>query len=73
MAFDKNEYVAEYIRDNYDDVRFRVPKGKRQLLKLKARELNMLDDKGRPSVNRLVTEALEAQYGLDLSRTDTKI
>lgn len=61
MAFDQVEYKNQYNRENYDIVRFTVPKGKRKLLKERAQELGI-------SVSELVIRALEKQYLLDLSK-----
>lgn len=50
-----------YKKANYERVVYQVPKGKREILQ---REANL---RGK-SVNAFITEALEAQYGLDLSK-----
>ena len=47
-----------YKKANYERVVYQVPKGKREILQREARK----------SVNAFITEALEAQYGLDLSK-----
>ena len=61
MAFNENEYNANYKKTNYDRVICQVPKGNRDIIKAEAAK------RGK-SVNALITEALEAQYGLDLSK-----
>lgn len=61
MAFDQVEYKNQYNKENYDIVRFTVPKGKREVLKGRAQELGI-------SVSELVVRALEKQYLLDLSK-----
>lgn len=61
MAFDQVEYKNQYNKENYDIVRFTVPKGKREVLKRRAQELGI-------SVSELVVRALEKQYLLDLSK-----
>lgn len=70
MAFDQQKYIDDYNREKYDRVTFRVLKGKKQLLKETATRLDIVDDKGQVSINRLITEALEAHYGIDLSSPD---
>lgn len=70
MAFDQQQYITEYVRENYDQVMVKIPKGKKQLLKQKAQELNITDDKGKTSVNRMIIEAIEQVYGLDLSKPE---
>lgn len=70
MAFDQNKYVAKFLSENYDEVKFRVPKGKREILKTLAKEHNITDDKGKISVNRLIVEALEQTYKIDLSKPE---
>lgn len=70
MAFDQTKYIDEYVKENYDRVVFKIPKGKKELLKHKAQELNITDDKGKLSVSRLIIEAVEQTYNLDLSRPD---
>lgn len=50
-----------YKKEKYDRVVFQVPKGRKYDLQLKAAELDL-------SVNEIITQAVEKQYGLDLSR-----
>ena len=61
MAFDQQTYVDEYKREHYDIIRATVPKGKRDEIK-QAATLKGL------SVSQFIVEALERQYGLDLSK-----
>lgn len=68
MAFDQNKYIADYIRDNYDQVMLKIPKGKKEVLKALAAENHITDDRGRTSVNRLIIEAIEEKYGVDLGK-----
>lgn len=70
MAFDQTEYVTNYIRDNYDQVMVKIPKGKKAILKRVATQRNITDAKGRVSVNRMIIEAIETQYGIDLSKPE---
>lgn len=59
MAFDKKEYDANFQKNNYDRVVFKIGKGRHQELK----EYAATQDK---SVNALVLEALWKCYRLDL-------
>lgn len=61
MAFDKVAYDNDFKRQNYDEIRALVPKGKREEIKKFAKEKGV-------SISRLVVEALEVHYGLDLSK-----
>ena len=67
MSFDQTEYITGYIKENYDRVEIRVPKGKRQILKDLATQYNFRDDKGKLSVSKLVLDAVEEKYGVDLT------
>ena len=69
MAFNQNKYIQDFIRDNYDRIDVRLPKGKRDVLRQLAMEHNITDDKGKVSVTKLIIQAVEAQYGIDLSKT----
>ena len=61
MAFDQNKYITEFKRDNYDQMAFLVPKGKRKVIKDYAQKQGL-------SVSQLVVRALEEQYKLDLGK-----
>lgn len=50
-----------YKKENYDRMIFQIPKGKKIELQLKAAELGL-------SVNAMIAQAVEQQYGIDLSR-----
>jgi len=63
-VFSSNEYVKDYVRQNYDRYSLRVPKGKAKALWACAAHNNIRSDKGLVSVNRLVMNALEETYGL---------
>ncbi len=60
-AFDKSEYDKQFLRDNYDTIALRIPKGKKNDLK-KLAEIHGI------SVNRLIVEAIESYCKIDLSR-----
>jgi hypothetical protein len=51
----------EYKALNYERIYYRVHKGGKAILQEEATKRNK-------TVNALITEALEAQYGLDLSK-----
>ena len=70
MAFDQSKYISGFLSENYDEVKFRVPKGKRVILRDIAKEKNILDTKGKVSLNRMIIEALEQTYHIDLSRLE---
>ena len=70
MAFDQTKYVTDFIKENYDRVEIKVPKGKRAILKKLAQDFNFVDDKGKISVSRMIIECLEEKYGVDLSKPD---
>lgn len=61
MAFDKMSYDNAYRRQHYDLVQFSVPKGKKALLKEIAENKNL-------PLSKMIVEALETQYGIDLSK-----
>lgn len=61
MAVNKTQYDNAFAKANYERVVYQVPKGRKIVLQLEAAKRNK-------SVNALITEALEAQYGLDLSK-----
>lgn len=69
MAFNQNQYVSEYVKANYDQVMVKVPKGKKAILKQLAQDNHITDDKGKISVNRMIIEALEEKYHIDLSKS----
>ena len=66
MAHDHNSHSQAYDKENYDRVVFKLPKGKRTLLKQEAEIRDIRDSQGKLSVSRMIVLALEKQYGLDL-------
>lgn len=70
MPYDHSKYTAAYTKENYDQVMIKVPKGKKALLKQVATERHITDNKGQVSVTRMVIEAIEEKYGIDLSKPD---
>lgn len=61
MAFDQGAYANRYTRDNYDTIRALVPKGRKA-------DIQAAADRRGLTVSQLIVQALEGQYGLDLSR-----
>ncbi|OUN23625.1 hypothetical protein B5G34_00560 [Flavonifractor sp. An82] len=66
MAHNHNSYTSNYTKENYDQVLFKIPKGKKELLKQEAEIRDIRDSQGKLSVSRMIVLALEKQYGLDL-------
>ena len=66
MAHDHNSCSQAFDKENYDRVVFKLPKGKRALLKEEAEIRDIRDFQGKLSVSRMIVLALEKQYGLDL-------
>jgi len=63
MAFDKYSYINQHKRDNYTRLSILVPKQKGELIN------NFAKQQGK-SVNQLFISAVEAQYGIDLSKPE---
>lgn len=59
--FDEQQYKNDYNKSNYADVKWRIPKDKKQVLTL------LSEAKGK-SINRLITEAMEQVYNIHLGR-----
>lgn len=70
MAFDQSKYIMDFMKENYDEVKIRIPKGKKAVLRQLATDRNITDAKGKVSMTRLIVEAIETQYGIDLSKTE---
>ena len=66
MAHNHNSYTSNYTKENYDQVLFKIPKGKKELLKQETEIRDIRDSQGKLSVSRMIVLALEKQYGLDL-------
>lgn len=60
MAFQQQEYLNQYLKDNYWKPTIRVYKEKRDVIEQVARDKNK-------SINQLFIEAFEKQYRVDLS------
>jgi hypothetical protein len=63
MAFDQNSYQPEYQKRTYDRLVALVPKGR-------GKEVKAFADAKGISVSRLIIDALEELYKLDLSKAD---
>lgn len=61
----KYEAINEYNRNNYFKVALRIPKNKKDVLQ------TLADIEG-ISVNKLIINAIERQYGINLSKKDSK-
>lgn len=61
MAFDKIKYIDDYKRQNYETIRALIPKGSKEAVQNMAKQQGL-------SVSQLIVKALEAQYGLDLTK-----
>lgn len=61
MSFDQKKYINEYNLANYDKVTFRIPKGKREILKRLAKEQGI-------SISQLIVTSIEYTHHVDLSR-----
>ena len=70
MAFNQNKYISDFVKENYDRIDLRIPKGKRALLRDLAIQKGITDDRGKISMTKLILDAVEAQYGIDLSKSE---
>lgn len=70
MAFDQSKYIAEFRKENYDRIEILIPKGSKTILKKIAMDHNILDSKGKVSVSRMIVEAVEQIYEVDLSKPE---
>ena len=57
-------------KENYDEIKVRLPKGKKDTLRQLATQHNITDPKGKISMARLMVEAVEQVYGVDLSKPE---
>ena len=62
----RQNYIDKFQRENYDRVVIKLPKGSKQVLQSKANELEQ------NSVTRLIINALEKTYKIDLSNPKQK-
>ncbi len=59
----KYEVINQYNRENYFKVALRIPKDKKDVLQALAK-------KEKISVNKLIINAIEKEYGIKLSKDD---
>ena len=57
--FKQSQYIADYVKENYDRMELRVPKGSKEIIKALAKERNI-------SVNVLICDAIEQHYQITL-------
>lgn len=57
----KYEYTAQWQKENLEQLKFNVPKGKKA-------ELKALAERENTTVKGLFSQALEAKYGINLDR-----
>ena len=60
------ERINEYNKNNYFKVALRIPKEKREVLQ-------MLSETEHKSINRLIIEAVEKHYNVDLTIVESKL
>lgn len=72
MTYDHNKYTSQYAKDNYDKISIKLSKGSREKLRQLATDLDMRDNKGLISVTRLIINALEKTYKINLSNPKQK-
>lgn len=65
MAFDQNKYINQFKKENYEEYRVLVPKGKKAIIKSRADELGI-------TMSQLTIRALEKTYLLDLTKEESK-
>lgn len=61
-----NEYTNKYNRENYFKVALRIPKEKKEVLQ-------MLTETQHKSINRLIIEAIEKTYNVDLTIVESRL
>jgi len=57
--FKQSQYITDFVKENYDRMELRVPKGSKEIIKALAKK----HDK---SVNILICEAIEQYYQITL-------
>lgn len=64
--FDAQKYSNQYNKNNYYEVKVRLPKDKKQTMK-------ELSERTGKSINALFVEAVEKQHGVDLTIVEEKL
>lgn len=57
--FKQSQYITDFVKENYDRMELRVPKGSKEIIKALAKERNI-------SVNNLICDAIEQHYKITL-------
>ena len=57
--FKQSQYITDFVKENYDRMELRVPKGSKEIIKTLAKERNI-------SVNILICDAIEQHYKITL-------
>ena len=63
---DMQKYKNQFDKDSYYKISLRIPKEKREVMQ-------MLTETQHKSVNRLIIEAIEKQYHVDLTIVESKL
>lgn len=63
--FNQQQYVNDYKKENYDEMRFLVPKGRRDDIKALVKEKHF------SSISALVVTAIEQQFNINISTPKT--
>ena len=62
--FKQSQYITDFVKENYDRMELRVPKGSKEIIKALAKERNI-------SVNNLICDAIEQHYQITLPEPKT--
>ena len=62
--FKQSQYITDFVKENYDRMELRVPKGSKEIIKALAKEKNV-------SINILICTALEQYYQITLPEFKT--
>ena len=63
--FKQSQYITDFVKENYDRMELRLPKGSKEIIKALAKENHL-------SVNALITQSIEQTYKIDLSNPKQK-
>ena len=62
--FKQSQYITDFVKENYDRMELRVPKGGKEIIKALAKQHNK-------SVNVLICDAIEQHYQITLPEPKT--
>ena len=62
--FKQSQYITDFVKENYDEFKVRMPKGSKEIIKALAKERNI-------SVNNLICDAIEKHYQITLPEPKT--